>query len=153
MKTSQAGIELIKRFEGCRLTAYKPIPAEQYYTIGYGHYGPDVMPGMRITQTQAEAILTEDLKKYEYAVNSTLLILNQNQFDALVSFSYNCGIGSLRSLTKRRTVNQIADALLLYNKGSGKVLPGLARRRQAERALFLSKTVTGINARIRNRRE
>lgn len=138
MRTSRAGIELIKRFEGCRLTAYKPIAAEQHYTIGYGHYGPDVAPGMKITQAQAEAILAEDLKKYENAVDSTLLILNQNQFDALVSFSYNCGVGSLRSLTRRRTVNQIADALLLYNKGSGRVLPGLTRRRQAERALFLS---------------
>lgn len=143
MTTSKAGIALIKRYEGCRLQAYKPIPAERYYTIGYGHYGPDVVPNMVISQAEAEAILVNDLKKYEQAVNSTGLMLNQSQFDALVSFAYNCGVGNLKKLVANRTPEQIADAMLAYNKGSGKVLPGLTKRRQEERALFLSSNPTG----------
>lgn len=143
MTTSKAGIALIKRYEGCRLQAYKPIPAERYYTIGYGHYGPDVAPNMVISQAEAEAILVNDLKKYEQAVNSTGLALNQSAFDALVSFAYNCGVGNLKKLVANRTPEQIADAMLAYNKGSGKVLPGLTKRRQEERALFLSSNPTG----------
>ena len=137
MKTSQNGINLIKQFEGCRLSAYKPVAAEKYYTIGYGHYGADVSSGMKITQDQAENYLRADLAKYESAVNSTGLKLNQNQFDALVSFTYNYGAGNLKKLIANRNLSQIADALLLYNKGSGKVLPGLTKRRKAERELFL----------------
>jgi GH24 family phage-related lysozyme (muramidase) len=138
MKTSKAGIDLIKKFEGCRLTAYKPVSTEKYYTIGYGHYGADVAPDMRITQEQADAFLVSDLKRFEESVNASKMILNQNQFDALVSFTYNCGAANLRKLVANRTLAQIADALLSYNKGGGKVLTGLVRRRQAERALFLS---------------
>ena len=138
MKISQNGINLIKQFEGCRLTAYKPVAAEKYWTIGYGHYGADVLPGMKISETQAYAYLVADLQKFENAVNATGLKLNQNQFDALVSFAYNCGARNLKKLVTGRTLPQIADAMLAYNKGSGKVLPGLVRRRQAERTLFLS---------------
>ena len=98
MKTSQNGINLIKQFEGCRLTAYKPVATEKYYTIGYGHYGADVSPNMKITQAQADAYLVADLKRFEDSVNVTRLILNQNQFDALVSFTYNCGAGNLKKL-------------------------------------------------------
>lgn len=140
MKTSQNGINLIKRFEGCRLQAYKPVAAEPCYTIGYGHYGSDVLPGMVISQTQAEAYLAQDLAKYEKSVNALNIPLNQNQFDALVSFAYNCGSGNLKKLVRGRSLQQIADAMLQYNKGSGKVLPGLTKRRQAERTLFLSGT-------------
>lgn len=138
MKTSQNGINLIKKFEGCRLTAYKPVAAEKYWTIGYGHYGADVAPNMKISQAQAEAYLVADLKRFEDAVNATGLTLNQNQFDSLVSFAYNCGAGNLKKLVTGRTITQIADAMLAYNKGSGKVLPGLVKRRQAERDLFCS---------------
>ena len=138
MNTSQNGINLIKKFEGCRLTAYKPVAAEKYWTIGYGHYGPDVAPNMKISQAQAEAYLVADLKRFEDAVNATGLALNQNQFDALVSFAYNCGAGNLKKLVNGRSHSQIADAMLAYNKGSGKVLPGLVKRRQAERDLFCS---------------
>lgn len=140
MKTSQNGINLIKQFEGCRLQAYKPVAAEPCYTIGYGHYGSDVLPGMVISQTQAEAYLAQDLAKYEKSVNALNIPLNQNQFDALVSFAYNCGSGNLKKLVRGRSPQQIADAMLQYNKGSGKVLPGLTKRRQAERTLFLSGT-------------
>lgn len=138
MKTSINGINLIKQFEGCRLTAYKPVAAEQYYTIGYGHYGADVFHGMKITQTQADMFLKRDLEKFEKAVDSLGRSWSQNQFDALVSFAYNCGAGNLNKLVSNRTIQQIADTMLAYNKGSGKVLAGLVRRRQAERALFLS---------------
>lgn len=138
MKTSKKGIDLIKKFEGCRLTAYKPVTTEKYYTIGYGHYGADVAPNMKITQAQADAFLVADLKRFEDSVNATKLVINQNQFDALVSFAYNCGAGNLNKLVLGRSITQIADALLAYNKGGGKVLTGLVRRRQAERALFLS---------------
>ena len=85
MKTSQIGVDLIKSFEGCRLAAYKPVPTEKYWTIGYGHYGADVVPGIKITQAQAEAYLKKDLERFENAVTRTGLALNQNQFDALVS--------------------------------------------------------------------
>lgn len=135
MNISQNGINLIKNFEGVRLTAYK-CPAGKW-TIGYGHT-TDVKQGMTITQAQAEGFLKQDLKIYENYVKLLNLNLNQNQFDALVSFTYNCGAGNLKTLTNNRTLAQIADALLLYNKSSnGQVLTGLTRRRQAERELFL----------------
>lgn len=138
MKTSQKGIDLIKCFEGCRLQAYKAVPTEPCYTIGYGHYGSDVSPNMVISQAQAEAFLKQDLAKYESAVNSLGIPLNQNQFDALVSFAYNCGAGNLKKLVRGRDTQQIADAMLQYNKSGGNVLAGLTRRRQAERELFLT---------------
>lgn len=135
MKTSKKGIDLIKSFEGCRLTAYK-CPAG-VWTIGYGHTA-GVKSGQIITQEQADAYLASDLEKYERYVEETGLQLNQNQFDALVSFAYNCGNGNLKTLIRNRSLEQIAEALLLYNKANGKVLSGLTRRRKAERNLFLS---------------
>lgn len=140
MKISQAGLDLIKSFEGCRLTAYNATGAEEFLTIGWGHYGADVTPGMVITQDQADAMLVDDMARYEAPVNALGLVLNQNQFDALVSFCYNCGAGNLRDLCLGRTITQIAANLPLYNKGTTKngkeVLPGLVRRRAAELALF-----------------
>lgn len=136
MKTSKKGIDLIKSFEGCRLTAYR-CPAG-VWTIGYGHTA-GVVPGQVITQSKAIDFLASDLIKYETAVTKNVkLPLNQAQFDALVSFTYNCGAGNLAKLIKNRNYAQIADALLLYNKGGGKVLAGLTRRRKTERELFLS---------------
>lgn len=138
MKTSKNGINLIKKYEGCRLTAYKALPTEVFYTIGYGHYGADVKRGMTITQQQAEEYLKRDLKKFENVVDSCNLPLNQNQFDSLVSFAYNCGGANLKQLVKNRTLSQIADSMLLYNKANGKTLTGLMKRREEERKLFLS---------------
>ncbi|WP_342419868.1 glycoside hydrolase family protein [Paenibacillus sp. FSL H8-0168] len=140
-KISKAGIALIKNFEGCRLTAYKPVTTEQYWTIGWGHYGSDVKAGMTITQAQADAMLVADLAKYEAYVNNPSYVpvtdkLTQNQFDALTSFCYNCGAGSLKTLCKDRTVTQIAASITKYNKAGGKVLTGLTRRRAAELALY-----------------
>lgn len=139
MKTSQNGINLIKSFEGCYLTAY--LCSSNVPTIGYGHT-LGVKLGQKITQNQAKNFLKEDLKVYETHVNSLGLKLYQNQFDALVSFCYNCGFSNLKTLTHNRTLNQIADSLLLYNKGGGKVLQGLKRRREAEKALFLKDSNT-----------
>ena len=136
-----AGLALIKSFEGCRLKAYKPVPTEKYWTIGWGHYGADVTEGMTITQAQADALLVQDCAGSVAAVNNSKYCpitetLNQNQFDALVSFTFNCGTGGLQTLCKNRTAAEIAEKMLLYNKGGGNVLPGLVRRRKAEQELF-----------------
>lgn len=144
MRTSQKGIDLIKQLEGCRLHAYKPVPTEQYWTIGYGHYGPDVSANMVINQAQAEALLREDLVKFENNVNKYdgKYHWTQNELDALVSFAYN--LGSIDRLTANGTRSKadIADKMLLYNIAGGKVLAGLTRRREAERELFLDGKTT-----------
>lgn len=135
MKTSQKGIDLIKRFEGCRLTAYQD--SVKVWTIGYGHTS-GVKSGMKITQAQAEDYLRADLATFEKAVNKITQEqgFNQNQFDALVSFAYNCGVGNLNKLCIGRTKLEIGSKMLLYNKAGGKVLDGLTKRRQAEYALY-----------------
>lgn len=139
MKTSEKGIELIKDFEKCKLKAYKALPSEQYWTIGYGHYGADVVQGMTISQADADEFLKRDLGKSEKYVEKTGLQLNQDQFDALVSFTYNCGPGNLLKLVAGRTIPQIGTAILKYNKAGGKVLKGLKRRREAEYNLYFGK--------------
>lgn len=140
MKTSQRGINLIKQFEGVRLTAYK-CPAG-VYTIGYGHTR-GVKRGMKITEEEASAYLTADLLNSEKAVEryDSVYHWNQNEFDALVSFTFNCGATNLRALLRngRRNRSQIAETLPLYRKAGGKVLKGLERRRAAEKALFLER--------------
>ncbi len=140
MKTSQRGINLIKQFEGVRLTAYK-CPAG-VYTIGYGHTR-GVTRGMKITEEEASAFLTADLLNSEKAVEryDSVYHWNQNEFDALVSFTFNCGAANLRALLRngRRNRSQIAETLPLYRKAGGKVLKGLERRRAAEKALFLER--------------
>ena len=140
-KLGAAGLGLIKSFEGCRLTAYKAVPTEKYYTIGWGHYGPDVTEGMKITQARADELLLQDVESSVASVNNAKYCsitdkLNQNQFDALVSFTFNCGAGNLKTLCANRTAAQIADKLPAYNKAGGKVLAGLVRRRKAEQELF-----------------
>lgn len=136
MKTGSKGINLIKEFEGCRLAAYK-CPAG-VWTIGYGHTGSDVFSGLSITHERAEELLKKDLEKYEeYVEKYVSFPMNQNQFDALVSFTYNCGAGNLQQLVKGRDADTVAEKLRLYNKANGKTLAGLVRRREAERELFL----------------
>lgn len=142
MELSQNGIDLIKRYEGLRLKAYKPVPTEKYWTIGYGHYSPEVKEGMTISEGQAENFLRMDCESSVRAVNSLGRNFNQNQFDALVSFTFNCGVGSLKSLCHGRTLEVIAEKILLYNKAGGKVLNGLVRRRKEERELFLTPVET-----------
>ncbi|KMN76189.1 muraminidase [Chromobacterium sp. LK11] len=141
MNISANGVKLIQQFEGLRLKAYQD--AVGVWTIGYGHTGPDVTPGLVITQAQADALLARDLSRFEAGVTRLVQVpLNQNQFDALVSFSYNLGLGSLQNSTLLRLLNQrdYAGATAQFprwNKAGGKVLPGLTRRRAAEQALFL----------------
>lgn len=145
MRTSQRGIEFIKQFEGCRLTAYKC--AAGVWTIGYGHTA-GVQAGQTITQVQAESFLKDDLLKFEKMVEKYdgNYHWNQNEFDALVSFAFN--IGSIDQLTANGTRNRrtIAEKILLYNKAGGKVLPGLAGRRKAEQELFLKPEEQNIQA-------
>lgn len=153
-KTSQDGVDLIKSFEGLRLTAYKPVPTEVHWTIGYGRYSPSIKQGQTITKETAETWLKEDLAKYEAYVNDKNIVpitdsLNQNQFDALVSFCYNCGQGNLKTLCKGRSISQISDAMLLYNKSSGTILAGLSRRRKAERELLLKPVSVEVKKNMR----
>ena len=138
MKTSKNGIDLIKKFEGCELTAYRD--AVGVLTIGYGHTGTDVKEGQKIDAKKATALLKKDLEKFESKVNryDWKYHFNQNEFDALVSFAYN--IGNVDGLTKsgKRSRGQIADSIVKYNKAGGKVLNGLVKRRKAEQTLFLT---------------
>lgn len=138
MNTSENGLNLIKSFEGVRLTAYR-CPAGKW-TIGYGHT-KRVKKGMYISEEVATHFLIEDVQRVEPTINSydDIYHWTQNEFDALASFAFNCGIGNLKKLLKygQRTKSQIADAILLYNKANGRVLRGLVRRRKAERELFV----------------
>ena len=143
MEISQNGINLIKNFEGCRLTAYK-CPAG-VWTIGYGHTGQNVHAGLKITQEQAEKYLKDDL--IVQCNNVTKLVkvpLTQNQFDALVSFEYNVGYGALAGSTLLKFLNnkKYNDAAAQFGRwvyAGGKKLVGLERRRAAEKELFLKK--------------
>lgn len=142
MHISDRGVDLIAKYEGCRLEAYK-CPAG-VWTIGYGHTA-GVKEGDRLASEEAaKALLKEDLSKYGGYVNACVkkgligFSLTQNMFDALTSFCYNCGNGNLQKLVTDRDAVTVADKLLLYNKGGGKVLPGLVRRREEERELFLA---------------
>lgn len=138
MKISGQGITLIKSFEGCRLAAYKAVSTEKYYTIGWGHYGADVKAGQTISQDEADALLLSDLQQFERYTNhyTASLKLNQNQFDALVSFCYNCGPGTLKKLVAGRTPEEIAEHITDYNKSGREVLKALERRRKTEKELF-----------------
>ncbi|MGC0151389.1 lysozyme [Chromobacterium vaccinii] len=142
MKINQAGLDLIKDFEGLRLLAYQDLV--NVWTIGYGHTGPDVRPGQRISNTQAEQLLLGDLARFETGVDKMVKVpLNPNQFSALVSFSYNLGLGNLQQSTLLRLLNKrdyagAAGQFPLWNKAGGHVIDGLTRRRQAEQKLFLT---------------
>ncbi|VAV99518.1 Phage lysin  len=145
MKISERGINLLKSFEGLELEAYQDIAG--IWTIGYGHTGDDVEPGMRISEREAEALLRKDLKPREDAIDRFASVsLNQNEFDALVSFVYNVGAAAFGGSTARKRLNRgdrigAADALAWWNKatvnGVLREVLGLTRRRAAERALFL----------------
>lgn len=150
MKISQKGLELIKRFEGCRLKAYQD--SVGVWTIGYGTTnadkaitGTNIVSGLQISQGTADEWLRQSVdKKYGPKVEkyNAAYGWNQNEFDALVSFAYN--IGSIDQLTANgtRSRSMIAEKVLQYNKAGGKVFSGLTRRRKAERALFLTPMVS-----------
>lgn len=165
MKTSKVGLKLIEDFEGCILSAYDDasdhiVPpggkARGTLTIGYGHTNaagaPTVHPGQTITKLQAENILASDLRKVEADVNRLVKVpLNQNQFDALVSFHFNTGSLARASLLKALNAGNYAAAangLMMYTKGrlGGQLVPmaGLVRRRTAEKALFLKPTAPSV---------
>ena len=135
---NDAGLSLIKRFEGCRLTAYQD--SVGVWTIGYGHTH-EVKRGQTITQAQADEFLRQDLQKFANYVDNPAYVpitksLNENQRAALISFAYNCGQGNLKTLCAGRTAKQIAAAMPKYCKAGGKTLQGLVKRRAAEVALF-----------------
>ncbi|MGR7164434.1 lysozyme [Klebsiella aerogenes] len=149
MQTSDEGIALIKGFEGCRLTAYPdPGTGGVPWTIGYGWTlpvdGKPVRPGMTIDQATADRLLKTGLVSYEKDVLKIVKVkLTQGQFDALVSLAYNIGSRALSTSTLLKKLNDgdikgAADEFLRWNKAGGKFLNGLTRRREAERALFLS---------------
>ena len=154
MNISQNGINLIKSFEGLRTKAYKALSTEKYYTIGYGHYGSDVYEGMTITEAEAENLLRTDLQRYVRYVNTFLgkynISINQNQFDALTSFTYNVGnVWANQNFSLKRylisginhySADQITTAFRNWNKSGGNVIAGLTRRREAEAKLFLDGT-------------
>lgn len=149
-KTNDAGIEVIKTFEGLRTTAYQD--SVGVWTIGYGHTSmagpPSVYAGMTITEAEAEQILRQDLDVFEQGVTEALTIsTNSDQFSAMVSFSFNVGLGAYRDSTLLKKHNGgdfpgAADEFLRWVYAGGEVLPGLERRRQAERALYLSQDYT-----------
>ena len=148
MKTSAAGRKAISAKEGVRLVAY-PDPATkgEPFTIGVGHTSaagpPKVYKGMTITAQECDEILSRDLATFERAVEKAVKVpLNQNQFDALVSFTFNVGAGNLQKSTLLKRLNQgdyrgAADQFPVWNKAAGKVMKGLVTRRADERALFL----------------
>ena len=144
---SKIGIDLISSFEGIRLNAYDD--GVGVWTIGIGTTiypnGTKVKKGDKCTQEQALEYLQHDLKSFEKTVSESVKVpLSQNQFDALVSLAYNIGSGAFKNSTLLKKLNAkdyagAADQFLVWNKGGGKVLKGLVRRREAERALFLKK--------------
>lgn len=144
MRTGDKGINLIKMFEGLRLRAYL-CPANKW-TIGYGHTGPDVTPSLIISESEAETLLRKDIRTTETYLNKWAqangVTLSQNQFDALISFIFNIGIGNFtRSTMAKKLIKGDSTASSEFPKwrlAGGKVSPGLERRRAAEKELFLS---------------
>lgn len=144
---NKAGIDLVKSFEGLRLTAYKCSAGKD--TIGYGNTfyedGSKVKPGDKITVYRAVKLLEFILDKFEDSVEKLVTPeLNENQMAALVSFAYNCGVGNLKSSTLLKKVNAdpndptIADEFKKWTKAGGKVLTGLVKRRNAEATLYFT---------------
>lgn len=142
MKISQEGIALIKKFEGCELTAYQC--SAGVWTIGYGHT-KGIEEGMEITQQEAEDMLVEELHEYENYINDNVTApLSQNQFDAMVSWVYNLGPANLKSSTLLKVLNagnydDVPFQIRRWNKAGGVTLDGLIRRREAEALLFQNK--------------
>ena len=139
MKISEEGKALIKKFEGCKLEAYL-CPAG-YWTIGFGNV-KNAKEGKTISQNEADFYLTKDLEEFESYVNSMVKVpLEQNQFDALVAWTFNLGGSNLRSSTMLKVLNngeydKVPSEMKRWNKAGGKTLQGLIRRREAESLLF-----------------
>jgi lysozyme len=139
MKTSQKGIDFIKRHEALRLNAY--LDAVGVWTIGYGHT-KTAKKGMTITEAEAEKLLVDDLKTAENEINSHNLPLKQHQFDALASFVFNVGTGAFRTSTLLKRLKADVnhpDIINQFNRwmyGGGKVLSGLVKRRRQEADIY-----------------
>ena len=137
--TSSEGIALIKKFEGCELEAYQC--SANVWTLGYGHT-TGVSEGDTCTEEDAETMLAEDLQEFENYVNDLVTSdLSQNEFDALVAWTYNLGPGALKESTLLRRINDgdyedVPYQIKRWNRAGGEVLPGLTRRREAEALLF-----------------
>jgi len=142
MNISQEGLALIKKFEGCRLKAYRC--SANVLTIGYGHTG-GVKEDDNISQPEADELLKEDIAKFEEYVSDNVIVeLKQYQFDALVAWTFNLGPGNLRESTMLKKLNDadytsVPFEMRRWNKAGGKTLDGLIRRRQAEGLLFENK--------------
>ena len=142
MEISQEGLSLIKKFEGCELESYKC--AAGVWTIGYGST-KGVEEGMEISQERADMLLLEDVEVFEEAVNKLVEVsLEQNQFDALVSWTFNLGSTNLQNSTLLKVLNNedyegVPSQIKRWNKAGGEVLQGLVRRREAEALLFEGK--------------
>lgn len=141
MKVSKDGLALIKQFEGCRLEAYTC--SAGVWTIGYGHTGKEVKPGLVISQKQAEELLLVDCNRVLQMLRKALRVpLKQNQLDALVSLGFNIGAEALRKSTLMILVNRdpnergIPDQFDRWVYAGGKMVNGLVRRRKAERELY-----------------
>ena len=144
------GLKIVKDFEGLELTAYQD--SVGVWTIGYGHTAaagpPEVYPGQTITEAEAEEILKRDLRLFEKGVRDLVPVsISSNQFSALVSFSFNVGLGALADSTLLRKLNAgeyqgAASEFPRWVRAGGISLPGLVRRRNAERALFLGQDYT-----------
>lgn len=136
---NKSGLDLVKASEGLRLKAYR-CPAN-ILTIGYGSTGSHVKEGMVITEAQAEELLRSDLRRFEDAVAEAAPSATENQFSAMVSLAFNIGIGAFLKSTVLRKAKAgehvaAAEAFKMWNKGGGKVLPGLVKRRAAEAQLY-----------------
>jgi lysozyme len=144
MTPSKAGLDLIKSFEGCKLTAYPdPGTGGDPWTVGWGSTGPDIKRGTTWTQAQADERFAADAGKFAVGVWARLANAptTQNQFDALVSLAYNIGTGNLASSTllrmhKAGDYEGVAGQFIRWNKADGKPMAGLTRRREAEAAMY-----------------
>jgi lysozyme len=138
-KMSEHGLALLRSMEGLSLDAY---PDGNGWSIGYGHHGPDVYPGMQITEQRAEQLLTSDLERFELGVESLLQApAHQEEFDAMVNLAYNIGLGAFRDSTLLKMVNagRHAEAVAEFakwTKSGLENLPGLRTRREREAALY-----------------
>ena len=139
MRTSEAGKEFIKDFEGCKLEAYQC--SGGVWTIGYGHTR-HVQEGDKITNKEADAFLVKDIEMVEHHVDRLVNVhLLTNEWDAVVSWCFNLGCGNLRSSTMLRVINagdidKVSEQIVRWDKAGGKVVSGLTRRRKAEAELF-----------------
>ncbi len=142
MKVSDEGIEMIKRFEGCKLVGY--LDSVGVATVGVGHTGPKVYEGMHITQEEADELLRHDLEWVEKCINQHVTVeLTQNEFDALASFVFNLGCGAFRKSTLLKKLNHgdrsgASREFHKWNHAGHKVLAGLTRRREAEAERFMA---------------